>query len=427
MTTNAYYLLGRAYHFAYQFDKAIEMFTKYKTIGGGTAASITETNNQIEYCHNAKEIVKYPLNVTFENLGNKINSIYPDYYPFMPIDESFIVFNSRRDDGSIELENGKYTANVYISKVVNGNYTDAVPLGKNINTPDGNEEISGLSASGDILLLYFDNFGGFGDLYLTTKKEQGFETPVILEKQINSHHEEIAASITRDGNAIYFASNRPGGYGGTDIYVSRKLPIGGWGPAQNLGAEINTEFDEDFPNISPDNTMLYFSSKGHTSMGGYDIFKSDWDKTKRSFSNVRNIGYPVNTTYDDMNFRVSETGRFGYIAAVRPGGYGDYDIYRVTFNDIEPRYTVIKGSISCADTSKRADDVYLLVIDKNSDLYGEYSPNLNTMRYIMILPPGEYNLDVEAGGFIPIHETINILDKSSFMTEIRKDIVLKDK
>lgn len=424
---NAYYLLGRAYHFALQFDKAIEMFGKYKTLGGGTAASIAEADKQIEYCHNAKEIVKFPLDVTFENLGANINSLYPDYYPFVPVDESYIVFNSKRDDGSFELENGHFTANVYMSKVINGEFQKAFPLGNGINTADGNEEVSGLSANGDIMLVYFDNFGGFGDLYITRKRDKGFEKPVILEKQINSHHEEIAASITRDGNTIYFASNRKGGYGGTDIYVSRKLPIGGWGPAQNLGPDINTEYDEDFPNISPDNATLYFSSKGHTSMGGYDIFKADWDKQKRGFVNVRNVGYPVNTALDDMNLRISETGRYGYIAAVRPEGLGDYDIYRVTFNEVEPRYTVIKGIVNRADTTRSVDDIYISVTDKSTgEIYGEYLPNPVTMRYIMILPPGLYQFSVEAGGFRPIEEDIQVYDKASFMSEIQKDIVLKN-
>jgi hypothetical protein len=271
------------------------------------------------------------------------------------------------------------------------------------------------------MLLLFDD----GNIYMTNKTGNTFSAPVMLDEAINSKDQEIAASITRDGNAIYFASNRKGGYGGTDIYVSRKLPIGGWGPPQNLGEEINTPFDEDFPNISPDGLTLYFSSKGHTSMGGYDIFTSKYNATTNKFEIVRNIGYPLNTVNDDMNFRVSETGRYGYIAALKPNGLGDLDIYRVTFNEIEPSYTVIKGLVRSKDPNMTVDDILISVVDKKTgDDFGAYVPNRYTMRYIMILPPGKYTVMIDADGFTSITEDIEILDKSSFESEIDKDIIL---
>src|SRR5690606_30051200 len=105
------------------------------------------------------------------------------------------------------------------------------------------------------------------------------------------------------------------------------------GPPQNLGPTINTPDDEDFPNISPDGKTLFFSSRGHAGMGGYDIFKSTWDADKRKFGSVENMRYPINTPDDDMNFMLSETGRYGYMSSLRADGYGDIDIYRVTFNE----------------------------------------------------------------------------------------------
>jgi len=422
---NAYYLLGRAYHYVHKFDKAIEIYKKFKEAGGGTAASTVEVDNQIQYCYNAKELVKFPVNVTFENLGKNVNSVFADYFPFVPVNESFLVFNSKRDEYSEEMPNGLFAANVYMSKVDDGQFTKAIPLGQNINTVDGIEEVIGLSANGDIMLLLFDNKKASGDMFITHKAGESFDEPVKLEETINSGGQEIAASISKDGSTLYFASSRKDGFGGTDIYISKKLPIGGWGPPQNLGPEINTPFDEDFPNISPDGSSLYFSSKGHTSMGGYDIFKAMWSTKKKKFVNVRNIGYPLNTSHDDMNFRVSGTGRYGYIAAIRPEGLGGFDIYRVTFNVVEPQYTIIKGTIRSSDPNKQIEDVIIDITDKKTgDLYGSYLPNFNTMRYVIILPPGEYELFVEPLEHKTIIEDINILDKSSFEAEIEKDIIV---
>lgn len=423
---NALYLLGRAYHFAYKFDKAIEKYQEFLEIGKGTAFNIENAPKQIEYCENAKELIKFPVDVTFENLGTNINSLFPDYYPFVPIDESFIFFNTRRDDGSELLPNGAFHSNIYHAKVKDGKYSEAKPITDKINSPDGDEEIVGMSADGTKLLLYFDNKLAYGDIYSAEFVEGEFTEPVKIGKTLNSRHTEIAASITNSGDAIYFASDRPGGYGGVDIYVTRKLPNGEWGPAQNLGPSINTAEDEDFPNISPDGKTLYFSSKGHTSMGGYDIFKATWNSEKRRFSGIQNLGFPINTPEDNMNFRVSENGRYGYISAVRAKGHGDLDIYRVTFNDIETEYTVITGHITSSDTTMNVNDVFLSITDLDTDMiYGDYYPNMNTMRYVMILPPGRYNLFVEADGFEEIDEDIEIFGKGSFKYEIKKDIVLE--
>tara|TARA_Y100000589_G_scaffold110243_1_gene104776 strand:- start:32481 stop:34019 length:1539 start_codon:yes stop_codon:yes gene_type:complete len=423
---NAYYLLGRAYHYAYKFNEAIKMYEKFKSLSKGTDFNLKDVDHQIEYCQNAIEIMKFPLDVTFENLGPNINSEYPDYYPFVPVNEGFIVFNSRRDDGSEQLPNGSYTAEVYLAKVKKGKFGKAKKISQKINTLTGDEEVIGLSADGKQILFYFDNDKSSGDIYLANFDGKQITKVKKLPKEINSKYTEIAAAISPDGNAIYFASHRPGGYGGVDIYVSRKLPNGKWAKAQNLGPTINTAFDEDFPNISPDGKTLYFSSKGHTSMGGYDIFKASWDPVKRIWVGVKNIGYPINTPEDNMNFRISENGRTGYISAVRADTKGDLDIYSVTFNEVEPKYTVLKGYIYATDSTQKITEVYISVVDNETgEVFGEYLPNPNTGRYVMILPPGNYNLLIEADGYSPIEEDFEVYGKSSFRTEINKNYYLK--
>ncbi|MBI4929588.1 MAG: PD40 domain-containing protein [Bacteroidetes bacterium] len=424
------YLLGRAYQYAYKFDDAIKILNAYKKDGKGSSENLKDVEMQVQYCLNSKELMKFPVNVSFENLGKNINSEYPDYFPFVPSDESFIIFNSKRpESGAWQYPDGSWGSNIYFSKVKDGQYAKAKLLGRVINSVEGEEEAIGLSGSGDYLLIYHDDFQGSGDIYISkADKSRNFKEPILLDEQINSQRgQEIAASISADGNAIFFASTRPGGFGGSDIYVCRRLPTGGWGPAQNLGEEINTPFNEDFPNISPDGNMIFFSSMGHTSMGGYDIFVAKWDETNKKFSGAKNIGYPINSPEDDMNFRISSTGKFGYISARKKDGFGDMDIYRIDFLDVDPDYTVITGKVMSKDASKPVDSthVFISVTDfSTGDEFGSYMPNPNSGRYVIILPPGKFIINTEIPGYDKYSETIQILDKSSFKPLIEKNIML---
>lgn len=422
---DTWYLLGRAYHFGYEFDKAISAYQKFLELGNGSEENKTNTPKQIEYCQNAKELMKFPVRIKFTNLGEKVNSPFPDYYPFVPSDESYVLFNSKRDGDGKELEDGTHLSNIYASYVKDGEFGKAQPLPSEINEYDRIEEIVGLTADGSTAIMFIDDFKSLGDLYECGINGRFYTTPVKLSKKINSKSTEIAGCITNDDQKMFFASDRPGGYGGVDIYSCQRLPNGKWGAALNLGPTINTRFDEDFPNISPDGKVLYFSSRGHTSMGGYDIFKANWDKSKQKYSGIQNLGYPLNTPEDNMNFRVSESGKYGYISAVRNGGHGDLDIYRVEFLEVEPRYTVITGQFSADDNSTKFDDLFIQITDlATEEVYGDYVPNDRTLRYVMILPPGNYDVYVGATGYEDIFDEIKILDKSSFKSFITKDIKL---
>lgn len=429
---NALYLLARAYHYAYRFDDAIKTYTSFKQTGRGNVDNLKDVDRQIQYCMNAKELIKFPINVTFENLGPNVNSPYADYFPFVSNDESFLIYNSKKQEEGAEKtkEDGTYAPAIYISKEANGVFAKAKKYDVPMVKKEGEQEIIGLSGAGDVMLIYYTNEKGIGDIYIANnEKGKSAKMPEKLSSNINSSSaEEIAACINNDGTALYFASDRSGGVGGTDLYVSNKLPDGTWGPAQNLGPEINTVYNEDFPNLSPDGKTLFFSSDGHTTMGGYDIFKAEREPVTKKFINPKNVGYPISTPEDDYNFRIASNGRYGYMAALREGGLGDLDIYRVTFNDIEPQYSVILGDIISSDSTQRLNfqDVFITVNDdKTHELVGTYLPNPHSGRFIMILVPGStYDVSIEANGFKTISEKINILDKSSYRFEIIKDIKL---
>ncbi len=429
---NALYLLGRAYSYAYRFDEALESYSKFRRFGKGTIENLQDVDRQIQFCINAKELIKFPVDVTFENLGTAINSPYADYYPYVPSDESFIMFNSRRaglDDENMK-DDGTYAASIYLSKVEEGKFGRAKSLKVPIKKVKGEQEIIGLTGAGDLMLVYYTNEKGEGDIYsVAFNKDEVPQSARKLGENINSSKaQEIAASVNNEGTILYFASNRSGGMGGTDIYKANKLPNGKWGLPQNLGPKINTPYDEDFPNISPDGKTLYFSSNGYTSMGGYDIFKAEMNAETEQFSNPRNLGYPINTPQNNYNFRVSNNGEYGYMSALRPEGLGDLDIYRIKFNSVETRYSVVKGNLYSSDSTSQLDlsSVFISVTDtKSKSRIGNYLPNQTSGTYLIILPPGEYAIEYTATGFETITKQTTILDKSSFQSEIIDSIYFK--
>ncbi|GIV27843.1 MAG: hypothetical protein KatS3mg027_1657 [Bacteroidia bacterium] len=423
---NAEFLLARAYQYANRFTEALEYFQKFKSNGKGSPENLKLVDLEIQHCFNARELIKFPVNVTFHNLGKNINSEYADYYPFIDERENFLIYNTNRpiNSKSEKMPNGQFPSSIFVSKVVNGEFMESSPIGEPVSKGNSGEEIVGMSSNGRILIVHKN-----GKLYLSQMNELGvFQKLEPLPTIINSNGDVIAASINNAGNEIYFASNRKGGYGGTDIYVCRKLDNGKWAEPENLGPSINTEFDEDFPNLSPDETILFFSSKGHGSMGGYDIFKATRNPETNKFENPKNIGYPINTSYDDMNFRLSKTKRYGYMASIRGSGLGDYDIYRIIFNDEEPEFTLIVGQIQTSEPITDYRDVNIQVTQlNNGELIGNYIPNPNTGRYVMILPPGKYKLTAEHPEFKTYETTLEIFDKASYQSEITHHIQLKKK
>lgn len=427
----AYYLLGRAYQYANRFDDALEAFEKFKTKTKNDDELLNDVALEIQHCINGKELVKYPIDVTFQNLGKNINSPFPDYYPFITENESFMVYNSKRpkDVDEKKLENGQYNNSIYISKVVNGEYIESSIIGEPVCKGNTGEEVIGMNTKGDILIIYKVNAKGEGKIFLSRVNADGqFGKLEDFPDVITKTGDVISVCINNDATSIYFASDKKGGFGGTDLYYCNKLPNGKWGETRNMGPEINTKYDEDFPNLSPDGTTFYFSSKGHSSMGGYDVFKASLDDETKTFGKPLNIGYPVNTSFDDYNFRVSKSGRYGYVASIRGGGMGDYDIYRVTFNTVEIDYTVLIGYIIPRDTTLKVDfRNTLLTVSNNisNEIVGNYVPNPESGRFIVILPAGKYTLSCEAPDFVEYKYPVVVYDKASYQSEINLYIELK--
>ena len=335
------YWIGRSYHYGLKFDDALDYYNRYKTklektstnYSGKDKVSSKEVERRIEECNNGKEFVSQPKAFSITNLGGEINSEYDDYAPVVDSAEIEIIFTTRRKDGNINenvWDDNKPYEDVFVSKKTGGNWEPAKNIGTSINTRFNNSNLT-LSPSGNTLFIYKDGVGE-GDIFFSTREGDGsWSIPKPLPGTINSPYRESSVSMTKDESTIYFASERPGGLGVSDIYSAKKNSRGAWSIVKNLGPAINTEYEEDSPYIDYDSKTLYFSSMGRKGMGGRDLFKSTLlDESKNMWAEPENMGYPINTPDDDLFITGTSTPNRYYFASERAGGFGYSDIYLVS-------------------------------------------------------------------------------------------------
>ncbi len=450
-------LIAQAFHGIHEFEKAIDKYREYKNVL--TPKSLAEigkdVDRKIKECQTGIELMQNPVRVFIDNMGPVINTQYPEYSPIINADESMIIFTTRRNTttgGKLDPNDGKYYEDIFISYRENKEWGTPQNPGKPLNS-DLHDATVGLSPDGQKLFVYRGDNGG--DIYECDLKGNTWTKPQRLNKNINTKYHESSASLSPDGRKLYFVSDKPGGYGGRDIYVSELDKKGNWGPAQLLPSTINTPLDEEAVFIHPDGKTLYFSSKGHNTMGGYDIFKTVFENGQ--WSKPENLGYPINTAGDDVFFSISASGRHGYYSSARPGGFGDQDLYVITFLGAEKQMvnnsddnllawktqaitetvieevidietaslTLLKGRILDEVTLQPVEAKILLSdIDKNEDL-ATFTSNSATGRYLVSLPSGKnYGIAVSADGYLFHSENFNIPEKAAYQ-EIEKDIYLK--
>jgi len=316
---DALFELGRAYRINYRFDKAKETFTKYlATLLPDDHENIDFVRNEIKACEMAKDLIATPVAYAEENMGELFNDEKSNFNPLISADGKSFAY----------MVSLKFYDAVMFSRLVNGRWSAPVNITPELQS-DGDFYISCLSADGKLLFLSKDDHVN-SDIYVSSYDGKTWSKTVKLNKNINTKDWESHGFISEDGNQLVFASDRPGGFGGLDLYISRKVN-GDWGPAVNLGPEINTQFNEDRPYLINNGKTLFFSSQGHENMGGYDIFRSDL-QSNGLWSIPKNLGYPINTPDDDIFFMPVADGKSGYYSKFKEtGGFGKEDIYKVTF------------------------------------------------------------------------------------------------
>lgn len=431
--------LGDAYHLDYQFDLAIESYEKFKTVMAEKNIAIKstltekivladkilidETNRKIETCKTAQLLVANPTNVKIENLGTSVNSPFADYSPVLSADQNSLFFTSRRPEtmGILKDDDGNYMEDIFRSNRTEMGWTKAINIGAPVNSI-WHEATVGLSTDGQTILIYKDDKGD-GNIYSTTLDGDVWSTPVKLNENINSKYWEPSAFISADGNTLYFTSNKPGGFGGRDLYVSKKTQDGDWGISENMGSRINTPYDEDAPFIHPDGVTLSFSSNGHNTIGGFDVFTSLLSDT--TWSEPVNVGYPINTTDDDIYYVVSPDKRTAYFTSFREGGLGEKDIYEATFLDRkEAPLTLMKGEVN-DELGKPAQHVNITVTDNETGkVAGVFHTNSKTGQFLFILTPGKnYNITYQATGHLFYSENMEIPVQTDYY-EIKRAVTL---
>jgi len=422
------YYLGMAYMYASKWDEAIASFEEYKTATHSKPIKdFPDVDKQEEMCENARELTAHPKNVKFENPGKFVNSIYQDYNPFISADGDKLVFTSRRKGnmGGFIEDLGMYSADVYWSQWKDTAWSKAKSVGDSVNS-EWDEESVGLSADGNLVLVYMDNVEVYSDITVSTLKGKTWQKAVLIGSPVNTKAFETAGSMSLDGTTIYFASERKEGKGGSDIFLSKRVDVHEWGPAVNLGPVINTNMDEDAPFISMDGKTLYFSSKGHNTMGGFDVFRSKYDEETESWSEPENIGYPVNTVDDNLFFSMTGDQRYAYISALREGGLGDKDIYKITYLDTtdHPFLALISGIVTPEASGKIEITKAVLTNEKDKSVIMTYVPFTPGNEFVLAAAPGEYELTVEGYNFPKYTEKISI-PAGDPISNITKKIIVK--
>ncbi|HMQ74674.1 MAG TPA: hypothetical protein PKE21_01170 [Flavobacteriales bacterium] len=423
------YFLGRAYHVKGELDKADEQYRKFLGETDDKYSYRDLASRGLEQTANARKLMQDPKPYQISNLGKVINSEYPDFSPIISVDGNALFFTTRRihDDstnlGILDDIAGMPHEAIYVSyKDREGNWQRPEPL--NINAVGNHLATINVSADGQTLFIY-RNDAGDGNIYESRLVGELWSDPVLMGSDINTKAWEPHGALTADGNTFYFISDRKGGFGGRDIYRVVRLPNGEWSKAQTIGNVVNTPYDEDGVFIHPNGRTMFFSSTGHNSMGGFDIFTSELQEDG-SWSAPINLGHPINSPDDEVFFVTTADGRRGYFSSDKIGGYGEKDIYFVDLpEEMESEgLTVLKGFIIPPPGTTLPPSTILYVTDKATGEVKTYKPRQRDGVYVVILPPcKEYNLDYRVDDKTIHTEDIYVECETAYQ-EINKEIYL---
>ncbi|MEK6478925.1 OmpA family protein [Catalinimonas sp. 4WD22] len=403
------YNLALAYQYNHQFMEALDHFTAYREITDNTFAA----DQHIMQCAIGIEYINNPKEVKISNLKT-LNSDNQDYAPLITADGNSLIFTSRREGstgGEMAYDNNFYE-DIYIAHKKNNQWAPPEKISGAVNT-NYHECGAAISPDGTQLFIYMDE--GDGDFYVSTFDGKSWGEPVPVGG-VNSPYRELSISMNGEGNKLYFSSNRPGGYGGFDIYVSTLDDFGRWGKPINLGPKINTSGDEDAPFIHADGETLYFSSTGHLGMGGFDIFKSKYLREK--WTTPINLAYPINTAQDDNYFVIAKNNEYGYYATAREDGLGGNDVYAIlmdkrdfiqekkdaplmTLAKKKEKETYLVGKISDVETGELLEaEIILSDNEKNIVMTRTYS-DPESGKFRIAIPEGtNLGLTVERDGYL---------------------------
>lgn len=413
------YYLGRSYHYADRFEDAIKTYQLFKSFTSSKGAGMLlarDVDRFIEMCNTGRKLTnQINTEIRVVNLGVNVNSEFSEYSPVVKKDESMLIYTARRPSttGGKVFNDDKHFEDIYIS-LSNQNaktWTSAVKIDSSkvftntkINTKWHDAVIS-FSDNEEKLFIYRQNH-----VWVSESKNGAWTNPIKLGKEINSKGHEPSIFLTHDERSMFVVSNRKEGFGGRDIYWTHKDGSGNWRALKNLGPSINTKYDEDAPYFMRDGKTLFFSSNGHTTMGGYDVFKSVL-QSDSTWSVPENLGVPINSSGDDIYYVPSDNLTYAYHSSSRKGGLGDMDIYRIQLTCENLPNTEIKGRVF-AGIGRTPVGGFVRITASDGVNLGDYPIDPETGKYILVLPPDkEYTLEVHTPNSIweqtrPHRETV---------------------
>jgi tetratricopeptide (TPR) repeat protein len=419
---DAVFFLANAYHLNYEFEKSLEFYYQFRETMDRSTYNIDVVNEHIQAVLNTMESMNDKVFFLEENLGERINTRFSETNPVVSGDKNVLVFTRKMQfyDGVFFSQRGE-----------DGGWLWPMEITPQIGS-DGDCYPVSLSYDGKELYLYKSD-DLVGNIYVSYFIDGQWTLIRKLNGNINTSYWESHASVSRDGNTLYFTSNRPGGFGGLDIYYSKRNSsvkpenddhTGNWGPAVNIGPTINTPYNEDTPFITEDGQTLYFSSLGHYNIGGYDVLYST-RLDEDTWSEPVNVGYGVSTPDDDLFFHPAKNGIFAYVSKFDNLGFGETDIYRYEFfSDANPRKFTIQGLVSRKDGLQTGPQASIKFIDAyKRDTVHRIRPHQITGEYEISVEPGEWELVFREKGHDDIVKRLDLpLDRIE--SEIRVDAVM---
>ncbi|MBO7571838.1 MAG: PD40 domain-containing protein [Bacteroidales bacterium] len=404
---DCYLELGIALRMVGKYDESLAMLERSKEVSSSNGRNdlVARAEVEIETSNNAKKMTmqKSCTKTDVANVGDVINTEYSDHSPIITCDGNTLYFTSKRPNSLNSSDDEK----IYMAKrKSNGEWSSPELLPNTINSKNYNESVVSVSSDGKQLYFFRSGSSLQGNLYVSEMNDKGsWGKPKQLNSDINTKYRESHIAVAPDGNSMYFTSDRPGGFGGLDIYVVKKLPNGKWSEPQLLPEEVNTPNDEEYPFVHPNGSILYFNSKGHESTGGYDVFYSRINDDG-TFSKAESMCSPINTPDNDICYSLSCDGKTAYVAGIREDSYGEYDIY-VIEDKSEPNMIVYKGSVKYADNAI-PKEVTVWVKDKTTgeDL-GSYNVDENGEYYCYLMPNDNYSITYSKNG-----ETLKEIEKT---------------
>lgn len=387
--------LARAYHYAGLYDKALETYEQYRIDKKGNVDAKLQFDMHVKWSENAKALKGNPVEASFENLGKGINSSQAEYRPVMGIADTVVYFSSKRKGatGGLTDELGDTPSDIYFFTQNDTSRSKAKNAGVNVNTMFY-EEILFLSSSGDKMLIYMEGPEANGDIYISQLQGKQWSKPSLLGKDFQTKVLETGASLAPDGLTLYFAAEAVDGKTGKDIYKCERTESTSWGKPIRLDNTINTNGDEDNPQLWVDGKTLFFSSTGHGSMGGLDVFRAVMKDPREGFGKPENIGFPLNSEYDDMGIAVSADGKTIFTAAVRDIGLGDYDLYKVTLGKplVNDPVCWLQGK-AYSNVGAAAKGAFAVISEvKSGATVATLETNEATGRFDVALPSGSYKV-----------------------------------